>query len=111
MIQTMCELCIKCLEEHGLSVRPIQTPSVHFAPAEAHTRLSPTEAKLCSAFRSYRGGEGGVSLCVCKAVKRGAEEAASLAAKSALLFPCETSVEDVCAAHLHTEIAFGRRIA
>ncbi|MED6256629.1 hypothetical protein ATANTOWER_031189 [Ataeniobius toweri] len=55
--------------------------------------------------------EGGYP-CVCKAVKRGAEEAASLAAKSALLFPCETSsVEDVCAAHLHTEMAFGKRMA
>ncbi|MEQ2190303.1 hypothetical protein GOODEAATRI_034369 [Goodea atripinnis] len=76
------------------------------------TALFPTEAKLCNAFKSYRGGGGGVSLCVCKAVKRGAEEAASFTAKSALLVPCETtSVEDVCAAHLHTEMAFGKRIA
>ncbi|MEQ2272393.1 hypothetical protein XENORESO_021301 [Xenotaenia resolanae] len=77
------------------------------------TGTFPPQKQSSAALSGHTGvvGEEGYP-CVCKAVKRGAEEAASLAAKSALLFPCETSsVEDVCAAHLHTEMAFGKRIA
>ncbi|MEQ2180274.1 hypothetical protein GOODEAATRI_034280 [Goodea atripinnis] len=115
MIQTMCELCIMWKEVFGKTwfigrADPNTISAFHSCRSPQPSPQQKLSSVMLSGHTEVVGEER--YPCVCKAVKRGAEEAASLAAKSALLFPYETtSVEDVCAAHLHTEIAFGKRIA
>ncbi|MEQ2207138.1 hypothetical protein XENOCAPTIV_007856 [Xenoophorus captivus] len=108
----MCELCIMWKEVFGKTwfIGQANPNTISAFRSCRSPQPSPPQKLSSVALSGHTGVEG--YPCVRKAVKRGAEEAASFAAKSALLFPCETSsVEDVRAAHLHTEIAFGKRIA